>query len=243
MIQGAVRSRVAQKLSHGAPLTDEDRRRLDEVTRSTRDFEPRGEIISEGDRPDDVHFITEGYACRYKIVPDGGRQIMAWLAPGDACDLHVSILGEMDHSIAALSPCKVAFVPRRTIDELMEGSPAITRAFWWATLVDEGILREWLVSMGRRPADRQVAHLFCELLTRLQAVGLAEDNMLELPVTQAELADTTGLSAVHVNRVIHQLRHDQLISLHGKRLTIHDPDRLKAFAQFDPLYLHLPPRS
>jgi CRP-like cAMP-binding protein len=133
----------------------------------------------------------------------------------------------------------VAYIPRRTIEEITKGHPRINRALWWATLVDESTLREWLVNMGRREAAAQMAHLFCELLLRLQTVGLATENDFDLPVTQDELADTLGLSAVHVNRVLQQLRQDGLISLEGKRLTIHDVERLKAFAGFDPSYLHL----
>jgi CRP-like cAMP-binding protein len=176
---------------------------------------------------------------RYKVLPDGQRQIMAYLVLGDMCDMHGSILGEMDHSIGALTPCRVAYIPQRAIEELTRRHPRINRALWWATLVDEGTLREWLVTMGRREADQQMAHLFCELLLRLQTVGLATENGFELPVTQDELADTLGLSAVHVNRVLQQLRKDGLISLVGKRLTIHDVERLKALAEFDPTYLHL----
>jgi CRP-like cAMP-binding protein len=175
-------------------------------------------------------------------VADGGRQIMAWLVPGDFCDLHVAILGEMDHSIAALGPCRIAEISRATIAEISDSRPVVNRAMWWATLVDEGVLREWLVGMGRRPADRRIGHLFCELHTRLAAVGLTDDGGFDLPVSQTELADTVGLTPVHVNRVLQQLREDKLIRLEGKRLTILDFARLAAFADFDPNYLHLTPR-
>src|SRR4029453_101529 len=109
-----------------------------------------------------------------------------------------------------------------------------SRALWWATLVDEGVLREWLTSMGRRPADKQVAHLFCELLVRLQAVGLAADDVIDMPLPPMELADTVGLSSVHVNRVIQQLRDQGLISWKGKALKVQDVPALQAFAEFDP---------
>jgi CRP-like cAMP-binding protein len=186
-----------------------------------------------------VHLILEGFAFRYKVLPDGQRQIVAYLIPGDLCDLHVSILGEMDHGIATVTPCKVAYIPGQTIEEITEKHPRITRALWWATLVDEGTLREWLVSMGRRPAEKQMAHIFCELLLRLQIVGLATENSFELPMTQEQLGDTLGLSTVHVNRVLQDLRRDGLITLRDKVLTIHDVEELKRFADFDPNYLHL----
>jgi CRP-like cAMP-binding protein len=230
------------KLEHGAELTDEDRAALDKAVGDVRQIGANKDLIKEGDKPEHVHLILEGFAFRYKLLADGQRQIMAYLVPGDLCDLHVSILGEMDHTLGTLTPCKVAYVPRKTIDELTERHPRINRALWWATLVDEGTLREWLVSMGRREADQQMAHILCELLVRLQTVGLATENSYEFPITQEELGDTLGLSTVHVNRVLQRLRGDGLITLSEKRLTIHDVDRLKAFADFDANYLHLKQR-
>ena len=227
------------KLEHGAALTDDDRQVLERAVAKVEQVEADKDLIREGDRPEHVHVVLEGFTVRYKALPDGRRQIMAFLVPGDMCDLHVQILGKMDHSIGTLTPCRVAYIPQRTIDELTKRHPRINRALWWATLVDEGTLREWLVNMGRREADQQMAHLFCELLVRLQTVGLASENGFEFPVTQEELGDTLGVSAVHVNRVLQQLRQEGLITLEGKQLTIHDVERLKAFAEFDPSYLHL----
>jgi CRP-like cAMP-binding protein len=234
---------LIQKLQHGAELTDEDRQVLEQVISEPRIVDPRQDLIHEGDRPENVHLILDGFACRYKLVPGGERQIMAYLVPGDFCDLHVSILGEMDHSIATLSRCKVVYIPRRAIDDMTENHGRINRALWWATLVDEATLREWLVNMGRRPADKQLAHLLVELLVRLQAVGLATENSYDFPVTQAELADTLGISTVHVNRMLQQLRKDGLLTLRGSRLTILDLDRLKELADFTPNYLHLSRRQ
>lgn len=181
----------------------------------------------------------EGFACRYKLLPDGRRQIMAFLVPGDFCDLHVAILGEMDHSIGTSWGCTVVDIPRSTVDDLTANHPRITRALWWATLVDEATLREWLVNMGQRDADRQTAHLFCELLVRLQAVGRASADGFEFPITQEDLADTLGVTSVHVNRVLQEMRGKGLIEWKSKRLRIPDVERLKAFAGFDPKYLHL----
>jgi CRP-like cAMP-binding protein len=202
------------------------------------------DVIKEGEKPDDVHVVLDGFACRYKILPDGGRQIMAWLAPGDFCDLHVAILGEMDHNIGTLSDCRIASVPRRAIERITgEGGGHLNRALWWATLVDEGVLREWMVGMGRRAADKQIGHLFCELLFRLRLVGKADRAGYLFPVTQEQLADTVGMSPVHVNRVLQQLRAEGLISLERGVLTILDEARLIAFSDFDPNYLHLTRRA
>lgn len=163
---------------------------------------------------------------------------MAYLIPGDLCDVHVFLLKEMDHCIGTLSPCRVVDIPRHRILELLE-RPAIARALWWATLVDEGTLREWIVNVGRRPAEQRVAHLLCELLLRLQTVGLANGNTYELPLTQTEVAETMGLTVVHVNRVLQRLRASKLISLRNKRLVINDSEALKKFSGFNPNYLHI----
>jgi CRP-like cAMP-binding protein len=230
------------KLEHGAELSNEDRKALGEAIGGARQFRPREDLIREGDRPDNVHVILEGFCCRYKVVPDGGRQIVAYLIPGDFCDWNVPILGEMDHNIGALTTCKVAALPHRAVEALTAKHPTIARALWWATLVDEGILREWLVGIGRRPADKRLAHLFCELLLRLQIVGHATHDSFELRITQAQLADTLGITEVHVNRTFQQLRADGLITRKGHAVTINDVDRLKAFADFNPNYLHLKKR-
>lgn len=227
------------KLGCGVDLTDEDRVRLQAVASPTRHVGARKDLITEGERPESVHVVLEGFACRYKILPDGKRQIMAYLIPGDWCDLHAAVLGEMDHSVATLTPCTIVEIPRETVEDLTVHYPRITRALWWASLVDEATLREWLVNIGQRPADQRMAHLLCELLVRLQAVGRASENSYELPPTQVELSDTLGMSPVHVNRTLQQLRRAGLITLRGKALIVHDVERLNEFAGFNPNYLHL----
>lgn len=228
-----------RKLEHGATLSPEDKSTLQRLLADVRDVAPREEVIREGDRPEFVHVALEGFAIRYKVLADGTRQILAWLVPGDFCDLHIALLKAMDHNIAALSPCRMAFVSKADIEQVsIDGGGPLSRAMWWATLVDEAILREWMVGMGRRPADKQIAHLFCELLHRLRMVGLADGDRFDFPVSQEALADTVGLSTVHVNRVLQQLRQDGLITLEGKVLSVLDAPRLAAFANFTPNYLH-----
>ncbi|GLS71687.1 hypothetical protein GCM10007890_37000 [Methylobacterium tardum] len=185
----------------------------------------------------------EGVACRYKILPNGRRQIMAFLVPGDFCDLHVALLGLMDHSIGTSWGCTVVDIPRATIDNLTAHHPRITRALWWATLVDEATLREWLVNMGQRDADRQMAHLFCESLVRLQTVGRASEDSFEFPISQADLADVLGITSVHANRALQDLRAKGLVEWRSKRVQVPNVPRLRAFAEFDPKYLHLKGRE
>ena len=236
--KGAVANPLTQKLRSFARLSDEDSRVLDSLVGNARRVPARTDLISEGDKPSNVYLVMEGFACRYKILPSGKRHIMAYLVPGDFCDLHVFVLSEMDHNLGTLSPCSVVDIPRASILSLLE-RPAIARALWVAALVDEGTLREWLVNIGSRSAEDRVGHLLCELLFRLRAVGLAIGDSFELPITQGELADTMGLSDVHMNRVIQKLRKEKLITLTGKNLVILDFDRLAEVSGFNPNYLHL----
>ena len=232
-----------RKLDCRFTLSEADKSTLKQASAQTRRIAAGVDLISEGDAPNNVHLIQSGFACRYKVLPDGGRSIVAYLVPGDIADLHVSILGVMDHSIATLSACEVVVISQETMDDLSANHPVIDRALRWAGLVDESILREWLVGMGRRPAHQQVAHILCELLVRLEAVGLAPGNSYELPITQGDLADMAGLSNIHVNRVLQDLRGQGLIVSKGKTLSIPDVECLKAFAKFNPNYLHLEPKQ
>ncbi|MEI9404122.1 Crp/Fnr family transcriptional regulator [Mesorhizobium argentiipisi] len=220
-------------------LREDDRKWLEKVSTNPRTVARNVDLITEGEAPDHLMVILEGFAYRYKIILEGKRQIFAYLVPGDFCDLHVAILNTMDHSIATLSPCRIAYIPTRTVHELTETRPSLTKAFWWCTLVDEAVLREWLVNVGQRTADKRIAHLFCELHVRLDAVGWATDGSFDLPITQAELADTVGLSSVHVNRSLKTLREAGLVTFRENIVHIPDVTRLKAYANFTPNYLHL----
>jgi CRP-like cAMP-binding protein len=226
------------KLETLVPLSEVDRNTLRRLCGSVREIPARSDIISEGDRPEYVHVMLSGWAARYKILPNGSRQITAFLIPGDFCDLHVTILKEMDHGILALTPATVAYIPHQVMQDLPRHRPELARALWWATLVDEAVLREWIVNIGRRDAYQGVAHLLCELHARMRNVGLVDEGRFSLPVTQEELADALGLTPVHVNRVLQRLRAGGLITLQDRVLTLEDPAALRKAAGFDPGYLH-----
>ena len=228
-----------RKLSLFAPLSDADKQLIQQVCSLPRRVAARQDIVTEGETPDAVHLILEGFACRYKVLPTGERSIFAYLIPGDTCDWHVFILKRMDHSIGTLSACTVVDIPRSKVLEITDNYPAITRAMWFITLIDEATLREWIVNVSRRSAESAIAHLFCELLLRLETVGLRVGNGFELPITQTELADTIGLSTVHVNRVLQDLRQQGLIELRNKSLQLLNLEALEKLAQFEPNYLHL----
>jgi len=239
---GSPASPLLTKLESVARLGAEEREAVETLCSDIRVLGARRNIIREGDRPDHIHLVLEGWAARYKLLPDGARQITAFLIPGDFCDLHVTILREMDHSIATLTRARVAFIARGRIETVTEEHPRLARAFWWATLVDEAVLRAWIVNTGRRDAAEAIGHLMCELYVRMRNVDLARDHRFELPLTQEEIADALGLTPVHVNRVLQRMRSDGLISFKAGLLTIHDYKRLEGASGFNPNYLHIAER-
>ncbi|HEV7417833.1 MAG TPA: Crp/Fnr family transcriptional regulator [Tianweitania sediminis] len=227
-----------RKLGLYADLSPEDTEHLTALTKVVRDLGPNEDLIREGDTPENVHLVLNGLAVRHKTTVDGTRQIAALLLPGDFCDLHIAILDTMDHSISTLAPTQVVDIPRKTILDLVNNHPTISKALLSTTLVDEAILREWLVNLGARRSEIRIAHLFCELHARMQAIGLASNGTFSLPITQAQLGEALGLSTVHVNRSLMALKDANLVRKHDRQVEILDLDRLHAFAEFDPTYLH-----
>jgi CRP-like cAMP-binding protein len=183
--------------------------------------------------------VLSGLASRYKLLPDGGRQIMAFLVPGDLCDAEIFILKEMDHSVVAMSPTTVALISGDQMRDLLSNKGNVAQALWWGTLTDLAVLREWVVNHGRRDAHEQIAHLLYEMLVRYRMVEKTTDETLEFPLTQADLADATGLTPMHVSRMLQKLREEKLITLKNKTLTILDPERLREIAGYNANYLHL----
>ncbi|SDH14912.1 Crp/Fnr family transcriptional regulator [Pelagibacterium luteolum] len=186
-----------------------------------------------------VHMIIEGYACRYRDLADGRRQILSLLMPGDVIDLRQFVLGGMQPAVATLSVATLAAIPNASLFRLLEDHPRITTALWSTTLVEESISREWLVSIGKRSAIERMAHLLCETFLRLAAVGRTEGARFPLPLTQSELADALGLSTVHVNRTLQELRKSGQIAFQAGTVEIFDFNALAAQAMFSPDYLHL----
>lgn len=229
-----------RKLGNFTKLSREDKALLTRVTAErVRNVGAREDIVAEGAKPSFINIILSGWAARYKFLEDGRRQIMAFFLPGDMCDLNVFLLRHMDHTIGALTPVTVAEITRTVYDDLMHAGPRITQSLWWESLVAAAVQREWAMNLGQRDASERMAHLFCELFVRLRSVGQAVGNACELPLTQNDLGDATGLSSVHVNRTLQALRHANLIMLKGKVLTVPDMAALQTASLFDANYLHL----
>jgi CRP-like cAMP-binding protein len=234
----AVIEPLIRKLEKLGPLSVEDRRVLEDLPITVRRVAADCDLVCEGDQPTDSQLLLEGFACRYKTLENGGRQIMSFHIRGDICDLHSLLVGQMDHSISMLTQGKVAAIPHATILGWTERHPAIGRVLWWDTLIDAAIFREWVVNVGRRSAYQRIAHLLCELIVRMDTAGLAKDYACDLPITQTELADATGLSTVHVNRTLQELRGRGLIEWQNGTFVALDWTKLKEAAGFDPAYLH-----
>ncbi|WP_043338011.1 Crp/Fnr family transcriptional regulator [Belnapia moabensis] len=231
---------LVMKLEQFRRLPDEDRRLLEDLTSGRQQrLGAREDVIREGEHSPDIHIVMSGLACRYKILANGGRQIMAFLVPGDPCDAEIFILKAMDHSIGTLAPSVIAAIPGETMQELLLSRPGIALAFWWNTLQDEGVLRERIIDVGRRDAYSRIAFLIYEILLRLRAVGVVGDTGFDFPVTQTDLADATGLTPVHVNRMLQRLREEGLIVAEGRRWTVTDPAGLRRAAEYEASYLHL----
>jgi CRP-like cAMP-binding protein len=200
-------------------------------------------LVREGQEPQGCCLLLAGFAFRHKVTREGARQIISIHLPGEMVDLQNALLGVADHNVQTLTRATVALIPQGALQELMDRHPAVGRAMWVETLIDSSIFREWVVNVGRRDAQTRVAHLLCELLMRMEAAGLTREHGYDLPLTQAQLADATGLTPVHVNRVLKALREKGLISLEARSLRVLDLDALRAAGDFSELYLHHQPRA
>ncbi len=233
-----MKNRFVEKLSGFSSLDAHEVAALVSATSRARRVSARQDLIREGDRPGPVFVVLEGWAFRYKILPSGGRQVVAFLMPGDCCDLHVGLLAEMDHNIQTVGPSLIATIPGEEMTTLMDMHRGIARAMYTAQLVDEGTMRAWITSMGRRTSVERVAHLMCELYLRARNIQLIDGKELVLPLSQQLLADALGMTPVHLNRVLKKLREAGAMTLKRGSLIVSDPDELVKIAGFDENYLH-----
>jgi len=210
-----------------------------ELFRHERRLEAGAEIVGEGERPGQSTLLLSGITARAKLMGDGERQITAFNVPGDFVDLHSFLLKELDHSVVAITPIEFTQIAHADLERVTERFPHLSRMLWLATLLDSAINREWLVGLGRRSALARAAHIFCEMGLRLNAVGLGSPDNYEFAVTQTDLADAMGLSAVHVNRVIQDLRARNLLVWQGSRVSLPNLDGIRELAEFDDRYLNL----
>ena len=231
---------MLRKLEYWAFLGEEDRQALLALPFTPRTIEAHHFIVREGDKPTQSCVMLSGLTFRHKVVATGARQILSIHMTGDMVDLQNSVLGTADHNVQALTNSKVAFVPRDALTKLAFERPVIGKALWYDTLVDGSIFREWIANVGRRDAKTRIAHLLCEFALRLEAAGLGDHMEWELPMTQEQIADCTGLTPVHVNRMFKTLGREGLISRTKRSVTVNDWKALAEAGDFESSYLHLP---
>lgn len=220
-------------------VSAEEERALREAVSEIRDYDAGRTMIRSGAALSESSLQVVGLSCRYKDLAGGQRQIMELHIPGDFVDLHSFLLKRLEHGVAALTPVRVAVVPHDALKKITEDHPHLARMLWFSTLLDAAIHRETILSVGRRTAIARIAHLLCELSVRLEIVGLASEGVFKLPLTQADLADATGLTSVHVNRMLKKLRDDGLLTFRNGEVIIHEWERLQQVAEFSPSYLFL----
>lgn len=196
-------------------------------------------VIRGGDLLSRSTLLLEGMMCRYKDLANGTRQITELHVAGDFVDLHSFTLKSLDHNIMALTPCTIATVDHSDLKRVTEESPHLTRIYWFTTNLDAAVHREWVLSLGRRSAISRTAHLFCELHVRLGIVGLADDNGFDLALTQVDLAECLGMTAVHLNRTLRDLRDQKIVQFRSRRVVIGDLAQMRRTAEFSTEYLYL----
>ena len=230
--------RVAQGLRARAALTEDDVLAVCTLPFTFRTLDASASLVREGETPEQCALLLSGFAYRHKVTSDGRRQILSVHMPGEFVDMQNSFLGIADHNVQALTRIEVATVAVSTLRRLCETHPLVGRALWIETLIDAAVFREWIVNVGRRDATTRLAHLLCEFALRLEGAGLASDGRYELPMTQEQLADATGLTSVHVNRVLKELQTKGLIRRNKRAVEIIDWDALAATGDFSVRYLH-----
>ena len=230
-----------QKLlqSRQVTLTDEERALLEGSIHEVTTFGARQTVIRRETPLEASLLLVEGFMCRYVDDRKGARQLVSIQVPGDFVDLHGYPLKALDHDVATLTPVQVAVFRHPDLDRLVAERPELTRKLWFSTLLDAATHREWIFKLGRLPSHGRVAHFLCETDLRLRAVGLSDGGRFHLPLTQLDVGEICGLTSIHVNRVMRDLRERRLCTFRGAIAEIHDLPELARIGEFDPGYLYL----
>ena len=228
-----------KKLRQRVEISAEEEQAIRDLVDETRLVAADQMIVRAGDRLQVSLLLLEGWLARHKDMPSGERQITELHVAGDFADLHAFTLKKLDHDVVSLAECTLGVVPHDRLRSLFERHPRLATVYWFMTNVDAAIHREQILSLGRRAAPARMAHLFCELYLRLKIVGRASDGCFEFPLTQRELSECLGLTMVHVNRTLQELRRRELVEVERRQVRILDRRALESVAEFDPLYLYL----
>ncbi|MEP6785837.1 MAG: Crp/Fnr family transcriptional regulator [Sphingomonadales bacterium] len=215
---------------------------LENAVGSVVTFGPRQDLVRHGDPVERSMLLVEGFICRYMDGLDGDRQLVALHVPGDFVDLHGYPMRQLDHDVATITACTVATFPHDVVERMVIDHPNLGRLLWFSTLLDAAMHREWIFRLGRLGASGRVAHLFSELGCRLQMVGLSDGLTYGLPLHQSDIASACGITTVHTNRILRELRERGVVTFSGGEIVVQDIDTLYAIGEFDPRYLYPSPR-
>ena len=229
---------LIRRLRSDTHIDEEDAAAIARLPVHVREVSAQTSIVRTGERPNACCLLIKGFACRAKITDVGKRQILSFHVAGDIPDLQSLLLRTMDHDLVSISPATLAFIAHSDVLKLVDERPSVARALWRETLIDAAIFREWIVNLGARDALARMGHLFAELYHRMAAVELVQGNEFEFSVTQAELAEALGISAVHANRIIQRFRSEGVLDVRRNHVALLDFPKVHAISGFDPAYLH-----
>jgi len=237
----AISAALIQRMRAYAAVSEEEIREIEALSITVRDYPAERAVVRDGERATECCLIVEGFCVRSKTIADGRRQILSIHIPGEIPDLMSLFLHVMDHDLSTLTPCRLGFIQHGTLQALHRRRPNIAEIFWRDTLIDAAMFREWIVNVGQRPAPARLAHVIVELRERLKVIGRASGDRFDMPMTQEQIGEALGVTAVHANRVIKQLRRDGIVELHRGRVAVLNEDKLLELADFDRRYLHQSP--
>jgi CRP-like cAMP-binding protein len=237
----AILAALVRRLQTSSGISEEDLREVHELPITVREYPAERAVVRDGERATECGRIAEGFCVRSKTISDGRRQILSIHIPGEIPDLMSLFLHVMDHDLSTLTPCTLGFIKHETLQKLHRRRPNVAEMFWRDTLIDSAMFREWIVNVGQRPAPARLAHVMVELRERLKVIGRADGNRFDMPLTQEQIGEALGITAVHANRVIKQLRQDGIVDLHRGRVTVLDEGKFQELADFDNRYLHQSP--
>ena len=237
----AIPAALVRRLQTSSGISEEEIKEVHELPITVREYPAERAVVRDGERATECCLIAEGFCVRSKTISDGRRQILSIHIPGEIPDLMSLFLHVMDHDLSTLTPCTLGFIKHETLQKLHRRRPNVAEMFWRDTLINSAMFREWIVNVGQRPAPARLAHVMIELRERLKVIGRADGNRFDMPLTQEQIGEALGITAVHANRVIKQLRQDGIVDLHRGRVTVLDEGKFQELADFDNRYLHQSP--
>ncbi|MBR0727827.1 Crp/Fnr family transcriptional regulator [Bradyrhizobium japonicum] len=241
MPSDTIRAALVRRLRTSSGISDDDVKEIEQLPIAVRQYPAETPVVRDGERATDCCLIADGFCARSKTIPSGKRQILSIHIPGEIPDLMSLFLHVMDHDLSTLTPCTLGFIRHETLRKLHQRSPSVAELFWRDTLIDSAMFREWIVNVGQRPAPARLAHVMIELRERLRVIERLDGNSFEMPLTQEQIGEALGITAVHANRVIKQLRQEGVVELHRGRVTVLDERKFLELADFDGRYLHQSP--